>query len=209
MINVRLYQEIVIPFFNIKHGQYAAIALTRSGANKLLRKVWKAFITCRGKIVAREHAKAIQNQKKFDIQLQTAQLPAGQKIDNRVNKKLVGLNAEVKSKIKDTVKSQFIKKEAVSFDPSLFDCELTYEEEQYPSSIPFPSSALSKRSRQSETVDLRSPVRSRRKKKQDFRPPYLHSQGFKCFIFIISKWNFLTKKSLVNLYVFIRSRKKP
>ena len=29
MINVRLYKEIVIPFFNVKHGQYAAVALTR------------------------------------------------------------------------------------------------------------------------------------------------------------------------------------
>ena len=30
MINVRLYQEIVIPFSNVKNGQYAAVALTRS-----------------------------------------------------------------------------------------------------------------------------------------------------------------------------------
>ena len=33
MINVRLYQEIVVPFFNLKHGQFAAVALTRSGTN--------------------------------------------------------------------------------------------------------------------------------------------------------------------------------
>ena len=26
MINARLYQEIVIPFFNVKHGQYATVA---------------------------------------------------------------------------------------------------------------------------------------------------------------------------------------
>ena len=38
MINVQLYQEIVLPFFTIKHGQFAAVALTRSGANKMLRK---------------------------------------------------------------------------------------------------------------------------------------------------------------------------
>ena len=63
MINVRFYQEIVIPFFNVKHGQDAAVALTRSGANKLLRKVWEAFITRRDRIVAKEHAKTIQNQK--------------------------------------------------------------------------------------------------------------------------------------------------
>ena len=45
MINVRLYQEIVVPYCNLKHGQSAAVALTRSGANKVLKKVWEAFIT--------------------------------------------------------------------------------------------------------------------------------------------------------------------
>ena len=39
MINVQLDHEIVLPFFKIKHGQYAAVALTRSSANKLLKKV--------------------------------------------------------------------------------------------------------------------------------------------------------------------------
>ena len=72
MINVRLYQEIVIPFFNVKHGQYAAVALTRSGANNLLRKVWEAFIIRRDRIIAREHAKMVQNQKKFDDKLHAA-----------------------------------------------------------------------------------------------------------------------------------------
>ena len=43
-INVRLYQEIVVPFFDVKHGPYAAVALTRSGANLLLKKVREAFI---------------------------------------------------------------------------------------------------------------------------------------------------------------------
>ena len=38
VINVTLYHEIVLPFFTIKHGQFAAVALGRSGANKLLRK---------------------------------------------------------------------------------------------------------------------------------------------------------------------------
>ena len=27
MINVRLYQEIIVPLFQIKHGQFAAVAL--------------------------------------------------------------------------------------------------------------------------------------------------------------------------------------
>ena len=44
MINVRLYHEIILPFFKVKHGQFAAVALTRSGANKLLKKVWESFI---------------------------------------------------------------------------------------------------------------------------------------------------------------------
>ena len=88
MINVRFYQEIVIPFFDFKHGQYAAVALTRSGANLLLKKVWEAFITQRDRIVVRAHAKTIQTQKKFDDKLHTAQLPAGQQIDNRVDKKI-------------------------------------------------------------------------------------------------------------------------
>ena len=90
--------------------------------------MWGAFITRRDRIVAREYAKTIQNQREFDVQLQTAQLPAGQQIDNRVDKKLAGLDAKVKSIIKDTVKSQFIKKEAISFDPSLLENELSYEE---------------------------------------------------------------------------------
>ena len=96
MLNVRLYQEIVLPFFNFKHGQFAAIALTSSRANKILRKVWEAFITRRDRIIAREHAKTIQNQKKFDIQLQKAQLPARQQIVNRIDKNLAGLDARVK-----------------------------------------------------------------------------------------------------------------
>ena len=57
MINIRLCQEIVIPFFNVKHGQCTAVALTRSRTNILLKKVWEAIIIHRDKIIAREHAK--------------------------------------------------------------------------------------------------------------------------------------------------------
>ena len=57
------------------------------------------------------------HQKKFDAQLHTAQLPVGQQIDNRIDKTLAGLDAKVKSIIKDTVKSQSIKKESLYFDP--------------------------------------------------------------------------------------------
>ena len=41
MINVRLYQEIGVLYFSVKYGQFAAVALTRSGANKMLRKSGK------------------------------------------------------------------------------------------------------------------------------------------------------------------------
>ena len=44
MINVRLYQEIVLPYFTVRHGQFAAVALVRSGANKMLRKVWVSLL---------------------------------------------------------------------------------------------------------------------------------------------------------------------
>ena len=82
MINVRLYQEIVLPYFTVKHGQFAAVALVRSGANKMLRKVWEAYIIKRDRIILKEHNKTLQSQKKFDSQLENAQLSAGQQIDN-------------------------------------------------------------------------------------------------------------------------------
>ena len=125
MINVTLYQEIVLPFFTIKHGQFAAVALVRSGANKLLRKTWEAFIIRRDRIVIRDHQKSLANQKKFENQLKIAQQSAGQQIDNRVDQSLSGLAAKVKSIIKDTVKSTSIKKENMEFDQSLLECDLT------------------------------------------------------------------------------------
>ena len=45
MINTRLYHEVILPFFKIKHGQFAAVALTRSGANKLRIKIWEDYET--------------------------------------------------------------------------------------------------------------------------------------------------------------------
>ena len=85
MINVTLYQEVVIPNFTLKHGQFDAVALVRSGVNKLLKKVWEAFITRRDKIISREHAKVVQSQRKYDTQLQTAQMSAGQQIDKTID----------------------------------------------------------------------------------------------------------------------------
>jgi len=120
MINVRLYQEIVIPNFTLRHG---AVAVVRSGANKLLKKVWEAFIIRRHKIISREHAKVVQSQRKFDTQLQTAQMSAGQQIDKRIDEKFTNLHAKVKSIIKETVKQQYIKKESFTFDDSIFEDE--------------------------------------------------------------------------------------
>ena len=85
MINVRLYQEIVLPYFQIKHGQFAAVALTRTEANKMLRKVWEAFIIRRDRLVLRKHQKNLSDQRKYDAQLKNAQQSAGQQIDNRVD----------------------------------------------------------------------------------------------------------------------------
>ena len=130
MINVRLYQEIVVPYCNLKHGQSAAVALTRSDANKVLKKVWETFITQKYRMNSREHAKVVQNQRKFDTQLQTAQLSAGQQIDKRIDENLASLDAKVKSIIKETVKSQYIKKESIAYDKSLFEEESAYHGEQ-------------------------------------------------------------------------------
>ena len=112
MINVRLYQELVIPHFTLKHGQYAAVAVIRSGVNKLLKKVWEAFINKRDKLILREHAKVVQNQRRFDTQLKTAQMSAGQQIDLRIDTKFADLGATIRGIIKDTVKHQSIKKES-------------------------------------------------------------------------------------------------
>ena len=128
MINVRLYQEIVLPFFTNKHGQFAAVALTRSGANKMCRKVWESFIIRRDRITLREHNRTLSSQKKLDAQLETAQLSAGQKIDRRIDQNLAGLDAKVTSIIKETVKSQSIEREAIEFDQSLLEYILTSTE---------------------------------------------------------------------------------
>ena len=173
MINVRLYKEIIVPIFTIKHGQYAAVALTRSGANKLLRKVWESFVSKRDRILLKEHQKVINVQKKFDSQLLNAQQSAGQQIDDRVDKTLAGLDAKVKSIIKDTVKSQSIKKESLYFDTSLLECDLTTDVNTQSSQnirnapYPHPNSNAFKRNRQSEAIDLRSPNYGN--KRQDFK----------------------------------------
>jgi len=177
---VRLYKEIIVPIFAIKHGQFAAVALTRAGANKVLRKIWESFINKRDRILLKEHQKVVISQRKFDSQLLNAQQSAGQQIDNRVDKTLAGLDAKVKSIIKETVKSQSIKQGSMYFDPSLLECELTsdinfqnsqnsqnFQKSQSFRNSPHPISAAFKRNREREAIDLRSP--SYGNKKQDFR----------------------------------------
>ena len=182
MINVRLYQEIVLPYFTIRHGQFAAVALVRSGANKMLRKVWVAYITKRDKIVLKEHNKTLQIQRKFDAQLENAQLSAGQQIDNRIDQNLAGLDAKVKSIIKDTVKSHSIKREAIEFDQSLLECDLTrtdssFRAPQSASVSSTPSAPHSKKARRQDYIDLRSPSNSNFMQQQTSGYSS-HTQGF-------------------------------
>ena len=91
----------------------------------MLRNVWGAFILWRDGLIQSEHHKIIIVQKKFDAQLKPAQHSAGQQIDNRVDRNMAGLFAKVKSVITETVKSQSIKKEAITFDSSLLECDVT------------------------------------------------------------------------------------
>jgi len=150
----------------------------RSGANKLLKKVWETFITWRDKIIARDHAKVVQGQRKFDVQLQTAQMSAGQQIDKRIDEKFTNLSDTVKSIIKETVKQQYIKKESFTFDDSIFENEPPQSGKQFkhPPGIQqrSSSSSTSKRQRQQEPIDLRSPnTPTQRKKKSESRPFFL------------------------------------
>ena len=182
MINVRLYQEIVLPYFTIRHGQFAAVALVRSGANKMLRKVWVAYITKRDRIVLKEHNKTLQIQRKFDAQLENAQLSAGQQIDNRIDQNLAGLDAKVKSIIKDTVKSHSIKRGAIEFDQSLLECDFTRTDSRFraPQSAfvsSTPSAPHSKKARRQDYIDLRSPSNSNFMQQQTSGYSS-HTQGF-------------------------------
>lgn len=176
MINVRLYQEIVVPFFTVKHGQFAAVALVRSGANKLLRKVWEAFILRRDRIMLKEHNKSLSNQKKYETQLENAQLSAGQQIDKRVDQNLAELDAKVKSIIRDTVKSHSIKTDAIDFDHSLLDCELTgmgtnVKSTQYKTKASISYNQFDqqnpKKARKQSYIDLRSPISNTSSNNQD------------------------------------------
>ena len=97
----------------------------------LQKKVWETFITRRDKIIARDHAKVVQSQRKFDIQLQTAQMSAGQQIDKRIDEKFTNLDAKVKSTIKETVKNQYIKNDSFAYAEAIFEDEATQAGRQF------------------------------------------------------------------------------
>ena len=66
------------------------------------------------------------------------------------------------------VKSQSIKKEAMYFDPSLLECDLTLEaiKSQQSQQSPHLGSLSSTRNRQADTIDLRSPTSGKRQNKR-------------------------------------------
>jgi len=142
----------------------------------MLRKTWEAFILRRDRIILKEHNKSLANQKKFETQLENAQLSAGQQIDNRVDQNLAGLDAKVKSIIRDTVKSHSIKRDAIEFDQSLLECELTGMGTNI-KKLPYNANASSsyiqsdqhnsKRARKPDYIDLRSPSSNTSSKNQD------------------------------------------
>jgi hypothetical protein len=145
----------------------------RSGVNKLLRKAWEAFIMRRDRIILKVHNKSLLNQKKFEAQLENAQLSAGQQIDNRVDQNLAGLDAKVKSIIRDTVKSHSIKRDAIEFDQSLLECEPTgtgANIKRLPHTANTSTSSHQpnpKKARKPEYIDLRSPNSNTSSQKQE------------------------------------------
>ena len=74
----------------------------------------------------REHHKALNTQKRFeDKQLKAAQQSAGAQIDARCDLNLAGIDVKVKSIIKETVKRQSIKIEALGNDISDLTCDMS------------------------------------------------------------------------------------
>ena len=111
-------------------------------------------------------------------------MSAGQQINKRIDEKFTNLSDTVKSIIKETVKQQYIKKESFTFDDSIFEDEPPQSGKQFknPPGIQqrFSTSSTSKRQRQQESIDLRSPnTPSQRKKKAETRPFFQNTQGVK------------------------------
>ena len=97
---------------------------------------------------------------------------------------MAGLDAKVITIIKDTVKSQSIKKESMYFDSSLLECDLTSmdikpQNLQNLQNSPHPNSASFKRNRQEDALDLRSPTygTKRQDSRTDMRSRSSQSKG--------------------------------
>ena len=90
---------------------------SHGGVTKLLKKLREAFIIRGDRILLREHHKSLNSQRRFEAQLKAAQQSAVQ-IDARCDVNLAGIDDNVKRIIKETVKSQSVKKEALAFDIS-------------------------------------------------------------------------------------------
>ena len=88
---------------------------------------------------------------------------------------MAGLDAKVKSIIKETVKSQFIKKEAISYDESLFEAELLMMRNNLNL---FLASILHLMALQKDPDNQKQWPPFRRRPKTDLGPSYQHSQGF-------------------------------
>ena len=101
---------------------------------------------------------------------------------------MAGLDAKVKSIIKDTVKSHSIKRDAIEFDQSLLDCELTgaastrfpQSASAFASSSSTPSGPNTKKARKPDYIDLRSPTNTNSSSyRQDNSGSNSHCQGCK------------------------------
>ena len=165
MINVRLYQEIIVPLFQIKHGQFAAVALSRGGATKLLKKVWEAFIVRRDRLVLKEEQKSLQTKQRFENQLKAAQQSAGAQIDARCDANLANVDDRVKRIIQETVKSQSIKKDALAINIStLSNMDNTLGTTGNFNTINLIPHSVKRNRPQDMAIDLRSPNEIRKKK---------------------------------------------
>ena len=89
---------------------------------------------------------------------------------------MVELDAKVKSIIRDTVKSHSIKRDAIEFDQSLLDCELTgmgtnVKSTQYKTKASISYNQFDqqnpKKARKQTYIDLRSPISKTSSNNQD------------------------------------------
>ena len=113
-----------------------------------------SFYYQKGQNLAKRASQISQLKKKI-------QQSAGAQIDTRCDTSLSGIEDKVKRIINETVKNQSIKKEALMFDLSLLDCDLTATTDDTQTF----SQSFSHSVSQPETIDLRSPANFCRTKK--------------------------------------------